>query len=86
MRAKPGELKMYWSKRERDLMIDNGGGGACRADAHLLHTAVCSERLATSIDVPLGQYVVEKSLVDELEARGYDLATLRLSIRLKQPG
>lgn len=83
MAAKPGELKMYWSKRERDLMIDNGGGGACRADAHLLHSAICSERYGPGMGVPLGHYVVDKSLADELKARGYDLSTLKFSIRKK---
>lgn len=71
MTAKPGELKAGWSRRERDILFDWGGQGATKADSHVLHSALCTT------------FPADRSLVAELEARGYDISTLRFSIRRK---
>lgn len=83
--AKPGELRMGWGAAERgdkeDVCYACGGAGADKSDAHLLHTALGCERFSPSFGHP--GFAVEKSLLKELEERGYDLSTLRLSIRRK---
>lgn len=71
-RSKPGEQRAYWSRRERDVVYDCGGAGACRPTSRLLAYAF------EQVDMGDG-----KSLRAELEARGYDLTTLRFSIKLK---
>ena len=72
MAAKPGELRVAWSKKERDILYSYGGGGASKP---------------TSMVIAHAFEVVEvyggKSLRAELEARGYDLTTLKFSIRRK---
>ena len=73
MKAKPGELKAGWNARERDIGFAWGGDGATKPDSRLLYGALAYK------DVFEG-----KTLVQELEARGYDLTTLRFSIRRKQ--
>lgn len=83
MRAKPGELKMQWSKREADMQYMWGGGGAKSADGALLHYALGSPRMYRNYDKG-GEIDFERSLLEELEARGYDLATLRFSIRKRE--
>lgn len=72
MRARPGELKATWSRREEDINFDWGGSGAGKPDGHMLYGAICCVVL-----------VGGKTLMQELEARGYDLTTLRFSIRQK---
>lgn len=72
MKAKPGEIKAGWNARERDVGFAWGGDGASKADSNLLYGALCFKSV-------LG----DKTLVQELEARGYDLTTMRFSIRRK---
>lgn len=67
---KAPELRMAWSKKERDWMIHYPR----RADGHLLWGAFKHDRL-------LGG----KTLLEELAARGYDTRTLRISCRLLLP-
>ena len=57
---------------ETDIII-SWGPGVSKCDAHLLYNVISSERKRYD-----GQY--DKSLVDELKARGYDIATLRFSV------
>lgn len=52
-----------------------------RPDGWLLHSVMADERYRPSVSGP----VFEPSFVKELEARGYDLATLEFTIRLKEP-
>jgi hypothetical protein len=72
MKARPGEIKTGWNARERDIGFAWGADGAAKADANLLYGALCFKRV-------LG----ERTLIQELEARGYDLTTMRFSIRRK---
>jgi hypothetical protein len=75
--AKPGELIARWGRpgpREKpDLVYAWGADGACKSDGRILSEAL--ER----IDVMEG-----RGLRAELEARGYDITTLRFSIQKKQ--
>lgn len=78
----PGH-KVYWSKKEKDLIywtdgtvqMDDGTElTASRATSKLLHYAF------DVVDVFDG-----KSLTQELEERGYDMTTLKFEIRKKIP-
>jgi hypothetical protein len=66
---KPANLRVRWSKRERDLTF---AWEQHAPDGHLMHNAF------NVVPVHGG-----RSLTEELEARGYDLTTLRFQIRRK---
>ena len=53
-----------------------------RCDRALLMNALCSERLRLNLSTTK-KYEFDKSLIEELEARGYDIDTLKLSIEKK---
>ncbi len=72
-KRKQPEPRVTWSKRESDLMFHFDKQ---KADSHLMHAMLCAPR--RNVD---GES--DPSIVDELEARGYDLTTLRFSIRRK---
>lgn len=59
---------MSWSKRERDLLIHYPS----KPDGHLLHVRLNSPR-----------FDGEKKLPSFVQERGYDLTTLRFSIKRK---
>lgn len=68
-KCKPADLRVRWSKRERDLMF---AYEQHPSDGHLMYGAFCVTPVCDG-----------KSLADELDARGYDLTTLRFQIRKK---
>lgn len=72
--AKPGELKAQYGRVDGDLDVGYswGGRGAGSPDARILSR--------TFEDTPIFE---GRSLRQELEARGYDITTLRFSIRQK---
>lgn len=72
MKAKPGQLKMAWSKRNNDVMYAWGGSGADKSDAALLHV-VLTEHLK----------YFDNNFQQELIERGYDITTLKFSIQKK---
>lgn len=72
-----GALKVRWSKRHHDHLISYPRS----PDGHLIHIALFNKRSAPIL--PEGGVSWERSLAEELEARGYDLSTLRFEIRLK---
>lgn len=65
-------LWMSWSKKEKDMMYRYPTSSR---DGHLLHSFFSVDQVIN------GER--HKSLVKELESRGYDLTTLRFSIRKK---
>lgn len=73
--AKPGELKAAYGRVNRELQIGYawGGQGAQKPDSRILMNAL------EGVPVYCG-----KTLAEELETRGYDLTTLRFSVRLKE--
>jgi len=79
-RAKAGELKVQYGKLEHDLpdICYAWGEGTSISDTHLLHY-VFSGKLFKP-----GSFDTDDSLYEELEARGYDLTTLKFSIQKKQ--
>ena len=86
MKAKPGELKLAWSKRERDLEIAWGGEGAASWDGHLLHSHFCSRPVhpRNMLDDIRNLPFDATTFTQELEKRGYDLKTLKFSIQKKK--
>lgn len=88
------ELKVNWSKREKDLMIHYPKS----CDGHLMHCFLSrpiywllysepntesGESLVTKVPGH-GNLISARSIKDELEARGYDLSTLKISIKKKK--
>jgi hypothetical protein len=83
-RPRPGQLKVQFGRLAGDTpdIIYARGDGIPRADAHLLHNVLASKRPCVDIAAP-DILSWEPSLFDELEARGYDISTLRISIEKK---
>lgn len=84
-RPKPGHLVVTWGKADRHALPsivyvypDRDG----RCDARVLGDVLEGRRYLPDHQAA-GGYRVERSLADELEARGYDLSTLRISITRK---
>jgi len=69
-----GQIKLQKGKHEGDVgMLVYFGDSIPRCDRVLMMNALCSER-------PNYKNELQPSLIDELEARGYDIDTLRFSI------
>ena len=80
--AAPGELMMRWGRMPHDApdMFIAWGEGCSKRDGALLHWLLASPRQDYRYDAGV---VSEPSFLEELEARGYDLTTLRFSVRKK---
>lgn len=81
----PLTLKAQWGKMPDDDpdFIFSWGTGCSGADARLLNNVLCHERYRHPL---LREMKPMPSLVEELKARGYDVTTLRFSIRkIEQP-
>lgn len=72
MPSKPGELKAQWSKRTDDMVFSWGGAGADKSDGHWLHGWLCYHKGFDDV------------FVKELVSRGYDITTLKISIKRKK--
>lgn len=85
-KLKDGELRMYWGKADKydspDIVLAWQGDRMMKRDTALLHLHMCS-RQPNPHKMPLFS-VMEPSLIEELDARGYDLTTLKFSI-MKKP-
>lgn len=75
-KARVGELVARWGKVEGE--IDLCYDGPTRPDMHLLHNALTGKRGRPTIS---GGFEWDDSFVEELKARGYDITTLRFSVR-----
>jgi len=80
-----GAISVRWGKPDRhsepSLVYSWGGGNGTKAAARIISYAIENKRFAPNFD---GTCAVEPSLVEELEARGFDLTTLRISIKMKR--
>jgi len=82
---KPGVLEVYWGVMKYEpepTIIYHRGDGCARPDGHLLASVFGCKR--ERMDWGLGHTVHDPSFLEELEARGYDLTTLKFSIKKKQ--
>lgn len=78
-----GQIKVQRGKIDGDVdMCIFYGDNVPRCDRALVLNVLGSERQRT--DFSTMQPVFDPSLLDELEARGYDLDTLRFSIERKE--
>ncbi|MEH3108939.1 MAG: hypothetical protein PGN22_03105 [Agrobacterium cavarae] len=81
---KPGVLEAKYGKDESynrpSIVYVHGGAGSSRPDARLLSTVFEGTDISTGKPI-FGE--VGRSFVKELEDRGYDITTLRFSIKLK---
>lgn len=82
--AKPGELKMQWGKLPGDSpdMCFAWGDGCSKRDGNFIYYVLACQRPSTNRDEH-GRMTFDKSVLDQLEERGYDLTTLRFSISKK---
>lgn len=88
---KPNTIEAYYG-RDDDNNIDvcfAWGSGCEKADARLLHSVMTTKqcRPAWPSDKEWNTpfpHVYEQSFLEELEARGYDLKTLKFSIKKKK--
>lgn len=71
-------LCVWWSRKEKDLVI----GGPNGQDRGLTHTALNAPRMVADTTTDgWGGHMFEPSFVDELKRRGYDITTLKFSVR-----
>jgi hypothetical protein len=78
--AKPGELKISWASHERGdppCLVYSWGDGISRGK---------SDGAVLSYFFETHQWPEKRTLAAELDARGYDLTTLRFSIQKKAAG
>lgn len=78
--TKETTLSVRWSKREGDLLFSHP---AYAADGHLLYGTLCADRWRPDWDGGDVRGLRDPSFVKELEARGYDITTLRFSVRYR---
>jgi len=81
-----GEIMMYWGKEPRgypDIMLAWQGDGLMKRDTNLLHYVMCTKKPKLTLGT-LDWSVMEPSLIEELDARGYDLTTIKFSIKKKK--
>ena len=81
-KMKDGELAMYWGRVDGDapdVVYEWRGDGSMRRDSRLLAHVVGSKR--PSILGENNEW--DKSFLEELEVRGYDLSTMKFSIMKK---
>lgn len=83
-------MKVFWGRADRwdspDVCVAWGGGGSNGRDARLILNVINGERMARDWSKPGGPTIWERSLIKELEARGYDITTLKFSIERKKDG
>ena len=85
-KLKDGELRMYWGRLPHDnpdVVLAWQGNSMMKRDTALLHMVICSKRPKITLG-KLDWSAMEPSLIEDLEARGYDITTLKFSI-MKKP-
>lgn len=90
--AKPGQLLIYYGKLphdDPDVVFAWGEAGANRYDASFLTFALSGKRQRVVYGedrVKNGGWpvVFDPSVIEELEARGYDITTIQFSIMKKE--
>lgn len=76
------EIRIQWGKEkgryETPELMYYWGRGIPKQDVNLLVNCIDTERYSYNSDTP------NKSLIKELELRGYDIETLKISIQKKE--
>ncbi len=85
--AKPGEIKIVYGRIDRhnnpDLCVAWGSGTDMKCTGSLMMHAITEKTLRAKFPGPGHEY--QPSLIEELEARGFDITTLRFSVMKKEP-
>jgi hypothetical protein len=79
-----GELKIYWGREPHgnpDIMFAWQGDRSMKRDTRLLHYMMASQHPDPFVKPLFSK--MKPSLFEELDARGYDLSTLKFSIKKK---
>jgi len=79
-----GELRIYWGREPHgnpEIMFAWQGDRSMKRDARLLHFMMDTRHSDPYEKPPFSQ--MRPSLFEELDARGYDLTTLKFSIMKK---
>ncbi|WP_311270336.1 hypothetical protein [Sphingobium sp. WCS2017Hpa-17] len=83
--AKPGQIKIVYGRVDRhnnpDLCVAWGAGTDMKCTARLIMHAITEKTLHAKFPGPGHEY--HPSLVEELETRGFDITTLRITIEKK---
>lgn len=81
-----GELRAYWGRADKhdapDVVLAWQGDRMMKRDTNMLHYYMCSKRV-DPLAKPLYSSM-QPSMIEELEARGYDITTIEFRIRKKQ--
>ncbi len=77
---KKRKLWMRWSKKEQDMLFFYP---TRPSDGHLVHSVLNAERMYMDYHAQPPRIAFDKSFVKELEARGYDITTLKFECTLK---
>ena len=83
-KLKDGELRIYYGKLPHDnpdVVLAWQGDSMMKRDTALLHHFICSQHPDPHFRPIFGK--MNKSLVDQLVERGYDITTLNFSIMKK---
>ena len=87
-KLKDGELRMYWGRPSRhdnpDVVLAWQGDASMKHDTNLLHYHLCSKHPDPHVRPIFSKML--PSLIEELQARGYDITTLKFSIQKKVTG
>lgn len=87
-KLKDGELRVYWGKPSRhdnpDVVLAWQGDASMKRDTNLLHYHLCSKHPDPFVQPIFSEML--PSLIEELQARGYDITTLKFSIQKKVTG
>jgi hypothetical protein len=80
--AKENELKMGWGliNGEPDIIYSSGSN---KSDCAFLHYWL-SPRPELDLNSPIRYKIGDKNFLEELDERGYDISTLKFSIKKKQ--
>jgi len=73
------KLTVKWSKRKRDFIINWPGH---ESDGHLINRVFGNHTIR--FDPFVNHNIVEPSLIEELENRGYDTTTLRFEVSMRE--
>lgn len=70
-----GDLVAYWSKGRKDVIFSSTDGPGATTGRRLVYHAFAVTKMGEGEDA--------KTFLDDLEARGFDLSTIRFSINRK---
>lgn len=90
LKTKPGELKVYYGKLSHDDpgIIYSWGEGIPSPDVSLVNMVLSGNRIRLLYGKEREEhfgasYTFDKSFIDELDARGFDITTFKFSIQKK---